>query len=142
MHRRCPCCCCLASNTVRAGVSTYIAITAQLINSKKPEVLPKIGLTDLEYCYALESFPHWPFGSGFCLYISCEYGKQGDLGSNWKSAILCKTVALRTNPSYSNSEYPRPKEGAKERRANMVYPFDRQLITGLKCLLQLSVHLV
>lgn len=43
MHGWCLCCHCLASNTVRAGVSVYIMITAQLINSEEPEVLPKTG---------------------------------------------------------------------------------------------------
>ena len=74
----CPCCHCLASNTVVVGVSTYIVTTAQLINSKESEVLPKLGLTDLEYCCALESFTHWHCNSDFCLHISYEYSKQGD----------------------------------------------------------------
>lgn len=70
-------------------MSTYIVITTQLINSKEPEVLPKIGLTDLEYRCALESFTHWPFGNVFCLYINYEYSRQGDsptLGSKVKIA--------------------------------------------------------
>ena len=68
-------------------MSTYIVITAQAINSKEPEVLPKTGLKDLEYYCALESFTHWPFGSVFCLYISYEYSRQGHsltLGSKVK----------------------------------------------------------
>lgn len=110
-------------------MSTYTVITAQLINSKEP-VLPKIGLTDLEYCCALGSFPRWPFGNGFCLYISCEYSKQGDsltLGSKVEISYPVQNSSTENKHKYSDSEYARPKKGVKERRTSMIYPFDRQL---------------
>lgn len=62
------CVLCLSSNTARAGTTTYTAITAQLINSKVAEVLPKIGLKILEHCCPLGN-SHWPFGDVFFLHI-------------------------------------------------------------------------
>lgn len=39
------------------------------MNTKEPEMLPKMGFTVLKHCCALESFIHWPSSGIFFLYI-------------------------------------------------------------------------
>lgn len=106
-------------------------ITAQKICPKVPEGLPKIGLTDSEYCCALaQQVPlTGPWADFICLCTSSECsGWEDDLALRFKVKIL----SLVQNSSTDNkcklldNEYAKPKAGAKERSASKIYPFNRQ----------------